>query len=80
MIKGIAEDANGRKLLIVGLAWSDLDALRASLAKGSIMVEGGDLGLPLDVMILAGKDDVQIDGVLTEALGHVTTMYRSRRQ
>jgi hypothetical protein len=60
MIKAIAEGPDGRKLLLIGLSFGNLDRFRAEPGKTMIKILGKETGLPVDVLIFAGETEAKL--------------------
>jgi hypothetical protein len=63
-----------QKLLLVGLTFDELDALRTQAGDAHITVEGGRMTLDTDVWFFAGEDAEALAETVNEAVGkHIIT-------
>ena len=60
MIKATGKGRTGKDTLFVGLSFGNLDRFRAEPLDTFIMIQGGEVGLPFDVMIFSGETEAQM--------------------
>ena len=60
MIKAIATDGTGKKILMIGLSFGNLDKFRAEPGDTFIRIRGQEVGLPVDVMIFSGETEAKL--------------------
>ncbi|HEX3398826.1 MAG TPA: hypothetical protein VHT74_00725 [Acetobacteraceae bacterium] len=72
MIKATATKPDGRKLLILGLSFANLDRFRAEPGDTMINIDGKDIGLPIDVMIFSGETEAHCETLIEAAIGPTT--------
>jgi hypothetical protein len=58
-----------QKLLLIGLTFAELDALRTQAGDGHITVEGGRMTLDTDVWLFAGEDHAALAETVNEGIG-----------
>jgi hypothetical protein len=75
MIKVIAKGADGRDLLILGLAFGNLDRFRAEPRSTHIKISGKEMGLPIDVMIFSAESDAALGAFMAEFIGPDTKVH-----
>jgi hypothetical protein len=79
MIKAIAHGANGRKILVLGLSFGDLrEAPGDTFIR---VVDGKEMGLDMDVMIISGETEAHmaetLAGIGPDTKVHVSPRSRS---
>lgn len=79
MIKAIAHDGTGKKILVIGLSFGNLDRFRAEPGDTFIRIRGDDVGLPVDVMIFSGETEAHCTEVLAGGIGPDTKVHVSPR-
>jgi hypothetical protein len=79
MIKATATRADGRKVMIIGLAFGNLDNLRAKPGDDYIHINGKEMGLPVDVMIFAGATEADCVETMKGGIGPDTKVHVSDR-
>lgn len=79
MIKAIGKGANGRDLLILGLAFGNLDKFRAEPRSTHIKINGKEMGLPVDVMIFSAETDSALAAFMAEFIGPDTKVHINDR-
>jgi hypothetical protein len=79
MIKATA-NAQGRKLLILGLSYENLNRFRDMPGDTFIRVDGRELDLPIDVMIFSGETEAKCTELLEDFLSPATKVQISPRQ
>lgn len=57
MIRAKCDQPSGVPLLVVGLTFKDLDMMRKAPGDDHITLRGATMGLPMDIIIFAGRDD-----------------------
>jgi hypothetical protein len=68
MLKAIAH-ANGRKILVIGLSFGNLDKFRAEAGDTYIAIDGREMGMDLDVMIISGETEADIAETMKGGIG-----------
>lgn len=68
MIKATGVGPNGRPLLVIGLSWGNLDRLRAGPLDDYIPINGQEMDIPFDVMIISGKTEADMADLMKDAL------------
>lgn len=80
MIKAIATDGTtGRKILMIGLSFGNLDKFRAEPGDTFIRIRGQEVGLPVDVIIFSGETEAQLADLMAEGFGPDTQVHVSQR-
>jgi hypothetical protein len=80
MIKAVAELPGGRKLLVLGLSYANLDEFRRHPRDTFIRVDGKDVGgLPVDIMLFSGETEAQCTEVIAEFISPATKVHVSPR-
>lgn len=80
MIKAMATDGTGKKILVLGLSFADLDKFRAEAGTTCIrMIIGNDLDLPLDLMLFCGETEAHLAELLAGGIGPDTKVHVSPR-
>jgi hypothetical protein len=79
MIKAIADAPGGRKLLVIGLSYGNLDKFRAEPGDTFIRIDGAEMGLPVDVMIFSGETEADCAELLAGGIGPATKVHISDR-
>ena len=79
MIKAIAADGTGKKILMIGLSFGNLDKFRAEPGDTFIRIRGQEVGLPVDVLIFSGETEAQMADLLAKGIGPGTKVYVSPR-
>lgn len=74
MLKATAT-LNGRRVLIVGLSFKNLDKFRAEPGDTFIKIDGAAMGLPIDVIISFGETEAM--GKLPNTIVHVDEKLKS---
>jgi hypothetical protein len=75
MIKAIASAPNGRKVLVIGLTFGNLDRFRAQPHDTNIRIDGKEIGLPVDVMIFSSESDAAAAHMMGEFIGPDTKVH-----
>jgi len=60
MIKATTTGPNGRKMLLIGLSFGNLDRFREQPGDTFIKIDGSEIGLPIDVMIFSGETEADL--------------------
>jgi hypothetical protein len=68
MIKARAT-INGRKTLILGLSFGNLDRFRAEPGDTYIKIDGREVDMPCDVLIISGETEAAITHTLSRGIG-----------
>lgn len=79
MILATAKTADGRRLLLVGLSFANLDKFRAEAGSTFIRIDGAPLGLETDVMIVSGETEAHLAEQLGEFIGPNTKVATDER-
>jgi hypothetical protein len=79
MIKAMAV-RDGRKTLMIGLSFGNLDKFRAEPLDTYITIKGEDVGLPHDVMIFSGRTEEDMADVIIPYLGPDVKVHVSTRK
>jgi len=71
-----------RELLVLGLSHANLDRLRAQGLTGKIVVDGKELGLPVDIWITAAENEAVMlrsfqDGIQAGTKVHIDKRLKS---
>jgi hypothetical protein len=62
MLKAVGT-RNGRKTLMIGLSFGNLDLFRAAPGESFIEIKGSDVGLPVDVVIFSGETEEHLANI-----------------
>ena len=79
MLKAMATDGTGRKILVIGLSFGNLDKFRAEPGDTFIRIIGRELGLPIDIMLISGETEAHMAETLAGGIGPDTKVHISRR-
>lgn len=79
MLKAIATDGTGKKILVIGLSFGNLDKFRAEPGDTYIRIIGREVGLPVDVMIISGETEAHMAETLKGGIGPDTKVIVSPR-
>lgn len=60
MIKAMATGPDGKKLLVLGLSFANLEKFRAGPGDTYIKISGTEVGLPVDIMIISGRTEADL--------------------
>lgn len=60
MIKATATDSDGKKILVIGLSFGNLDKFRAAPGDTYIRIDGSEMGLPIDVVLFSGETEAHM--------------------
>jgi hypothetical protein len=69
VIKGTATGADGRKLLMIGLSFCNLDRFRAEPGDTFIKIDGKEMQLPFDVVIFSGETEAHLQTLVAGSIG-----------
>jgi len=64
MIKAMTTGPDGKKLLVLGFSFGNLDRLRAQPCDTYIKIDGNEIGLPCDIMIISGETEAHMASIL----------------
>jgi hypothetical protein len=76
MIKATAT-LNGRKTLMVGLSFGNLDKFRAEAGDTFIKIDGKEIDLPFDVLLFSGETEAHCAELLQGGIGPDTKIHVS---
>lgn len=79
MIKATATLPDGRKLLVIGLSFGNLDKFRAEPGDTYIRIDGKEMKLPLDVLLFSGETEAHMQEAIAGAIGSDTVIHVSPR-
>jgi hypothetical protein len=68
MIKATGRGQNGKSLLVIGLSFANLDRLRAGPLDDYIPIDGAELGLSHDILIISGRTEADMADLVSQAL------------
>jgi hypothetical protein len=68
MIKATGTGPDGRPLLVLGLSFGNLDRFRQQPLDTFIRIEGAEMGLSHDVMIISGRTEADMADLVSKAL------------
>lgn len=74
MIKGIAT-VNGRRTVMLGLSFKNLDKFRAEPGDTFIPIDGKEMGLPFDILIFSGETEAHLQGMIQHSIGPDTIIH-----
>jgi hypothetical protein len=66
MLKGIAEEKDGRKVVLIGLSRKNLEILMAEMLDTHIRVSGKEMGIPMDILIFSGETEEVMALMMTQ--------------
>jgi hypothetical protein len=75
MIKAMAAGPDGKTVLVIGLSWGNLDRFRADPLNTHIRIDGAEMGLPLDIIIMSGRTEAEMGEFMAEFIGPDTTIH-----
>jgi hypothetical protein len=67
MLKAVGT-RNGRKTLMIGLSFGNLDKFRADPGDSFIEIKGSDVGLPIDVVIFSGETEEHLANIFMSGI------------
>lgn len=79
MLKTSVTSRDGRKLLVVGLSFKNLDEFRAKPGDTYIKIDGRPLDIAEDVLIFSGETEAHLAQTLEHFLGPETQVSTSDR-
>lgn len=79
MIKARLQKPDGTEVLLLGLTFENLDRLRAKPCDDHIIVCGSEVGLPLDIWIVAGRSLHDLQALIEPGISPDTKMHISKR-
>jgi hypothetical protein len=79
VIKATAKGADGREILVIGLSFGNLDRFRQHPGDTFIRIDGKEMGLPVDVMIISGETEAHLAETLSGGIGPDTKVHTSDR-
>jgi hypothetical protein len=62
-------DKDGRTVLLLGLSFKNLDKFRAEPRDTIIRIDGREMDLPIDVMIISGETEAHMQELLEGGIG-----------
>jgi hypothetical protein len=68
MIKALGTDSHGRKLLLLGLSFANLERFKQQPLDTFIRIAGAEMGLDFDVMLISGATEADMAAVVSNAL------------
>jgi hypothetical protein len=74
MIKATAT-MNGRKTLVIGLSFGNLDKFRAEPGDTFIKIDGRPMELPIDVLIFSGSTEAHMTEMMRHSIGPDTKVH-----
>jgi hypothetical protein len=74
MIKAVAV-GNGRKVLVLGLTYGNLDRFITQPRDTFIRINGKEIGLPVDVMIFSAESDAMAAEFMQQFVGPDTAVH-----
>jgi hypothetical protein len=75
VIKATATQPNGRRLLMIGLSFGNLDKFRAEPGDTYIKINGKDMNLPFDVLIFSGETEAHMQSKMAGNIGPNTKIH-----
>lgn len=80
MIKAIATDDTGKKILVIGLSFANLAKFRAAPGDTYIRIDGSEMGLPIDIMLFSGETEAHMTVTFAGAFTPDTKVHAEREQ
>ncbi len=68
-------DKDGRTVLLLGLSFRNLDKFRAEAGDTYIRIDGREMGLPIDVMIISGETEAHMHDLIADGIGPHTKVH-----
>lgn len=68
MIKATGTGPNGRKLLLIGLSFANLERFRQQPLDTYITIDGREMGLDFDVTLISGETEAAMADLVANAL------------
>jgi hypothetical protein len=75
MIKAYGTMPDGRKVLMIGLSFGNLDKFRAAPGDTYITIDGKQMGLPIDVLIFSGETEAHMQEMMAGTIGPMTKVH-----
>jgi hypothetical protein len=75
MIKATLTQPSGRKLLMLGLSFGNLDKFRAEPGDTYIKIDGEAMGLSIDVLIFSGETEAHMQHKMAGGVGPHTQVH-----
>ena len=75
MMKALLTGADGRKILMLGLSFKNLDKFRAEPQDTYIKIDGKEMGLPIDVLLCSGETEAHLTEMVRDRIGPDTIMH-----
>jgi hypothetical protein len=75
VIKAAATQPDGRKLLVLGLSFKNLDKFRAEAGDTFIRIDGEQMDLPIDVLIFSGETEAHMQTMVGAAVTAATIVH-----
>ena len=75
MIKASATLPDGRKLLLIGLSFKNLDKFYAEPGDTYIRIDGKAMDLPVDVLIFSGQTEAHMQEKMAGVIGPHTKVH-----
>ena len=74
MIKATAT-LGDRKLLMIGLSFSNLDKFRREPRDTFINIDGKEMGLPIDVLLFSGETEAHMTAMMMDYISKETKIH-----
>ena len=74
MLKATMTKANGRKVLILGLSFGNLDRFKSAPLDTFIDIRGEEMGLPIDVLLFSGETETAMAAHMNDMIGPDTVL------
>jgi hypothetical protein len=75
MIKALLTGANGRKILMLGLSFRNLDKFRAEPGDTFIKIKGEEMNLPIDILLCSGETEAHLTKMVQDRIGPDTIVH-----
>jgi hypothetical protein len=75
MIKAYGTMPDGRKVLMIGLSFGNLDRFRSQPGDTYITIDGKEMGLPMDIMIFSGETEAHMAELMKGTIGPHTKVH-----
>ena len=75
MIKATVTTREGRKQLMIGLSFGNLDRFRAEPCDTFIKIDGKEMELPFDVLIFSGETEAHMETMFAETITEKTVVH-----
>jgi len=63
-----SKDKDGKSVLVIGLSFANLDKFRKHPLDTFIRVNSEQLGLPVDIMLVSGKTEADMAGLIQDLI------------